>query len=275
MTEENLEKKDEKSKKRYRDTGRDYPYVSLDEAIKVIEAINNLGGYASKQEIGESLKKKGGWLGGLIVSTKRYGLIEGHGKFNLSEISKKILSPTYEGEEEDAKREAFLGVKLFSEIYERFGGNYPEDDLFCNILSRNYGIKDRSSAIRIVKIIKGAASFLNGIETPLEEGPNQELPNKQFANPQTNPNMDPRISPSGKIFSIAISAPLGNFILEADNKNEFIKIKNEKLKKVLDTIEALWPDDKKTTTKNKKSPDNNHSGSRAETSNTNLSSSNV
>ncbi len=242
MTKEKEKEADKIKKKRY--TEKDYPYISLDEAINVVRKINELGGFATKADLQQVLKRKGGWLGVTIVSTKRYGLVEGHGKLNLTEQAKKIIAPTYAGEEVEAKKQAFFDVPLFNEIYSRFNGNYPADDLFINILMRNHSIKNKREAIKLMNIIKENTKSVFGANKENAENfdvATDNIPMKHQENLTMKDNLIIQKIPA-KV-SIAISSSWANFSIPVKDKEEFKIIRKEKLNKILDTIEALWPEE--------------------------------
>lgn len=223
-----MEEKENKEKTNRRDV--QFPHISLDEAINVAKKIHGLGGFASKQELGSALKRKGGWLGVCIVSTKRYGLIEGHGRLELTELAKKIISPTYEGEASDAKKEAFLGIKLFSEINSRFKGKYPEENLFANILMRNYGVKNRKEATKLMNIIKKGTEVLlppSSEEIREEESEGEDLRKEKSGGQEGFTKKD---------ISIIVKAPGINHPFYAKDKKEFEKIIKDKLPIAIESV---------------------------------------
>jgi len=254
MTNEEIQKKDKKEKKN-RNTEKDYPYIPLDDAIATAKKIHELGGFASTQELGQALKRKGGWLGITIVSTKRYGLIEGHGKLKLTDLAKKIISPTYEGEDKEGMKEAFMGVKLFAEIYNRFKGKYPEENLFANMLTRNYKVTDKKEAIRIINILKKATQDTLGEAPNLEEEENEngkDNPILQMTN--TLPNQKTQHQQNRDKFFINIVSPMGNMVLPIYDKKSLTEFKNTKMKKLLETIEDFWPEEKEKRDDEQKNP---------------------
>ncbi|MCH8945822.1 MAG: hypothetical protein IIA85_02775 [Nanoarchaeota archaeon] len=220
MSEKQEQETEEKKNKRLSKRGKlSFPHISLDEAIIVAKKVHELGGFATIPLLGDALNKKGGWLAGYISSAKRYGLIEGYGQLNLTELAKRIISPTYEGEELAAKKEAFLMVELFSKIYYRFKGKYPDENLFINILIRNYGIKNRKEAIKLINIIrKETENLLQSSNGEIET----EEPNEK------NLDMGKPDGFSEKI-SIIIKAPNVNYPFYAKNKEEFEDIVKNKL----------------------------------------------
>jgi len=235
MTEEISNKVDKEKRKRDKDKG--YPYISLDEAIGVAKKIGELGGFATKADLQEAIKRKGGWLGMTIVSLKRYGLIEGHGKLNLTEQAKKIISPTFAGEEVEAKKQAFLGVQLFKEIYSRFKGVYPIDNLFVNLLIRNYNIKNKKEAIKTMNIIKENTKVVLGINTE------EDISEEKQVGVDIGIMKKPLVSHTGEYppkkdgkVSIYIHSPMGENNFKANDKVELKALKN-KIEKLFVLIE--------------------------------------
>lgn len=227
MSEEQEQKTEEEKNRGSGKRGKlSFPHISLDEALVVAKKIHELGGFATTSLLGDALDKKGGWLAGYIASAKRYGLIEGYGKLKLTELAKKIISPTYEGEEIAAKKEAFLMVELFSKIYSRFKGKYPEENLFRNILIRNYGIKNRKEATKLINIIiKETENLLQSSNGEIET----EEPNEK------NLDMGKPDGFSEKI-SIIIKAPGINHPFYAKDREEFEKIVKDKLPIAIESV---------------------------------------
>jgi hypothetical protein len=150
-----------------RGASKDYPLVTLDEALKVAEIVNRSGGQATGKVLSDELGAKGGWLVNKIVSTKRWGLISGGKgkKFELTELAKEIFYPKIDAAPMEAKRKAFLSVKLFGIVLDRFkAAGLPEDRFLRNILHTEYGVPTKDTAL-VVKIIRVAITDLGLMPT--------------------------------------------------------------------------------------------------------------
>lgn len=102
----------------------------------------------------------------LIKAGESYGIIDktAKDKYTLSELGRKIVAPTYEGEKEEAIRKAILTPTLMSKIYSDYDKHpIPESAYFINSLEQKYELP-RGKAAEIKEIlIKNAdfASFLS------------------------------------------------------------------------------------------------------------------
>jgi hypothetical protein len=122
----------------------DYPTIPLETALEVCKAIKQVGGKASSyQIISDALHVKGGSLNTRISSARRYGLIDSKELINTDLVA-KILNPIGPGEDLEAEKRAILSVGLFKEIYNKFGTDLPEENLFKNILHREFGVPEKS-----------------------------------------------------------------------------------------------------------------------------------
>ena len=148
-------------KGKVRGEAKDYPVINLRTAIDVAKVVKDCGDSATRENLETGLGKKGGQLGNMIAGTRRYVLIKGTGEMHLTELAKKILHPTSEQEKKDAIKEAFFGVQTFKIIYERFNGKFPREDLFKNILIRNYGVKTEKEAVRLANIIRDSIKLFD------------------------------------------------------------------------------------------------------------------
>ncbi len=84
-----------------------------------------------------------------IWGAEAYGLIikDELKKYSLSETGRKIVAPTYPGEENEAKRKAILTPTILSKFYIEYNKHpLPTEVYFTNLLETNFGIpRDRAS----------------------------------------------------------------------------------------------------------------------------------
>ncbi len=103
-----------------------FPYLTLDEAADVANAIHrNVGtGDCSDDQLAPwlSLSQKSSGFRLRISAAKMFGLIESvsAGSHKLSDLGRKIVDPA---QERMARAEAFLQVPLFSAVFEQYRGN--------------------------------------------------------------------------------------------------------------------------------------------------------
>ncbi|MBD3630040.1 hypothetical protein [Cyclobacterium sp.] len=146
------------------------PQRTIEDAIQIAELIYKnfagqetpLGTIAKIVGIGEKSTN----MTYLIKAGESYGIIDktAKDKFTLSELGRKIVAPTYEGEREEAIRKAILTPTLMSKIYSDYDKHpIPESAYFINSLEQKYEIpKGKSADIKDI-LIKNAdfASFLS------------------------------------------------------------------------------------------------------------------
>jgi hypothetical protein len=73
-----------------------------------------------------------------------YGIVkkEGQDKFGLSEVGRKILAPTYDGEDHEGMVKALLTPSTLSRFYTDYNGSSlpGTDQMFFNVLETRYGV---------------------------------------------------------------------------------------------------------------------------------------
>ena len=139
------------------------PQRTLEDVIKVAELIykNFAGGETPLSTIAKiiGLGEKSTNMTYVIKACESYGIIDKVGKdtYALSEIGRKIVAPTYEGEDKEATRKAILTPTLMSKIYSDYDKHpIPEDSFFINALEQKYLIpKPKASEIKEI-ILKNA-----------------------------------------------------------------------------------------------------------------------
>ena len=125
------------------------PSLTLPEAENIIRAINSIAGTEpiSEDSLPEIVNssKTSSLFGRKLGALMNYGLINdtGSNKCVLSSLGMKIVTPTSEGEEDEARKHALLRIDLIQQLLNRFvGGNLPQDDgALKNVLQREYSIR--------------------------------------------------------------------------------------------------------------------------------------
>ncbi|TWT42158.1 hypothetical protein RAS1_32880 [Phycisphaerae bacterium RAS1] len=92
-----------------------------------------------------------------------YGVLkkeEGAGQvFSLAETGRKIVAPTYDGEEREAIRKAVLTPTILSKFYSDYNGHaVPGDAHFPNVLETKFGVP-RGRTAEAIEIIKDNGKF--------------------------------------------------------------------------------------------------------------------
>jgi predicted nucleotide-binding protein len=148
----------------------DVPAASLDEALRVPEAI--LEHYAGKPTQPLHLAKalnvdpKGSQLKVLSGAAMAFGLTEGGSQattIGITDLAKRILRPTVEGGADIAKREAVLTPRVFGEFLRTYNGHsFPRPDIAINVLE-GMGVP-RNKAAEVLERIETSARNVGYLE---------------------------------------------------------------------------------------------------------------
>jgi len=140
-----------------------YPYFPLSSALKIAEAVKELGG--AKVPIRKSVlashfaqAEKSAVLQQRISAAKCFGLIEGRSAYTLTEAANRYFFPTTDLERNLALLDFLAAPESFTEIIKRFdGAKLPSRDILGNIFHRE---------ARVPESWKGriAAYFCNSAE---------------------------------------------------------------------------------------------------------------
>ena len=125
-----------------------YPYMSLKPAMKVSDALKDLGGSRSETQksvlahhLGE--KEKSQTLVQRITSARCYGLVEGRGTYTLTDVARRYYFPTSDTERQQALLEMVSAPACFGELIKKFdGAKIPEKSILANILHREFSVPD-------------------------------------------------------------------------------------------------------------------------------------
>lgn len=157
--------KDNNKVKQIRVSQSDVPAFSLKEALRVAEVIADEFGRqpAKPLHLAQGLNIKPGssrfrMLTGAAVA---YGITTGaynSNEIGLTDLGKKCISPTYEGEDTYAKREALLKPRILSEFLGKYNGSkLPSAKIGENVLI-DMGIAQERAA-DVLSMIKSSAQL--------------------------------------------------------------------------------------------------------------------
>lgn len=120
------------------------PYVNLTDVLKIIEQVylkcagsasrDSFSGIIDNSLTSSSYNKK-------LNTCKNFGLLkEEFKKIFLTDLAKRIVVPHNEEERAIAKKEAFLNIKIFQDVYERFCGKILDPSFLPNFFEREIKI---------------------------------------------------------------------------------------------------------------------------------------
>ena len=128
--------------KRARSTA--HPGLTIHEAARVARAVEEGGGKLSDEALATGLKTtaKASKFLRSVAAAGYYGLIQRKGGTStVTDLGKRVVTPTREGDDRAALAEAFGHPQLFKELLQRFDGRtLPRRELFHNILHTEFGI---------------------------------------------------------------------------------------------------------------------------------------
>jgi hypothetical protein len=120
-----------------------YPLYDLTEAVKVAEAVRDLGGDrtpVSKSLLAQHLKyaETGPSFFQRLSATKSFGLISGRGEYELTEQAKRYFFPTTDTDKATAAVAILSSPSSFKVLVQRFdGGKLPPNNMLGNILQKD------------------------------------------------------------------------------------------------------------------------------------------
>lgn len=126
-----------------------FPYLALDEAIEVANAIHrNVGtGACSDDQLAPwlSLSQKSSGYRLRIYTTKMFGLIDSPspGAYQMTDLGRRIVDPV---QEPKAKAEAFLEVPLFSAVFNKFRGGTLPPTTALEVELRTLGVAQKQTS---------------------------------------------------------------------------------------------------------------------------------
>jgi hypothetical protein len=153
------------------DTKRDtaFPVYTIDEALKVATAVNELGGArtaVAKSMIAKHMKyaQSGPSFFQRLSAAKSFGMIRGWGDYGLTDSAKRFFYPTSDIEKKNAGMEFLRTPVPFARIISRFeGSKLPPNEMIGNIMHNEAGVppswKDRAASIFL-----RSANFIGAID---------------------------------------------------------------------------------------------------------------
>ena len=133
----------------------DCPNLTLEQSLKIAQGIwdHYAGKGAAPHNVAMALDlspTSGGWRN-LCGASIAYGLTEGGyaaNEISLTELGRRIVAPTSEGDDKRALQQAVLIPRIPGEFFRQYDrAKFPRDDIAANILTGKGIPKDRASAL--------------------------------------------------------------------------------------------------------------------------------
>lgn len=146
-----------------------YPLYDLGEAVKVTEAVRDLGGGnvpVSKSLLAQHMKyaENGPSFFQRVGAAKAFGLIEGRGSYSLTDLAKQYFYPTVENGKEAAAVLSLTFPKAFSILVKKFdGGKLPNLEMIGNIIHSEAGIPVSKKSI-LAGLFLRSVQFIGAID---------------------------------------------------------------------------------------------------------------
>jgi hypothetical protein len=174
----------------------EFPYLDLDAAVEVAQAVHQVGGSSCgwdqvAAQMGQTAT--GGGFRMRVMTAKTFGLVTyGQGIVTLTDLGKRLNDPQ---QEKAAKADSFLKVELYNKIYEQFKNGIlpPADALENEIVKMGVAPKQKGKARQAFQRSANSAGYfwsgpnrlvrpaIRGSATPVhapEVGP-EKLPKKK------------------------------------------------------------------------------------------------
>jgi hypothetical protein len=128
-------------------SSEDLPKKSLEDALRIPIVIKDNYGKtgASWEQIAAGLGSSANTVNNkyLLWSATAYGIItkDDQGNYKLSENGRKILAPTFDGEDREGIIKAIATPSILARFYSDYSSSpLPQGDIFKNVLEQKYGI---------------------------------------------------------------------------------------------------------------------------------------
>jgi hypothetical protein len=125
----------------------DLPKKTLEDALKVAAAIKTNYGKtgATLDQIAKAMDMSASSTSNkyFVWSATAYGIVtkEAENNYKVTEIGRKILSPTFDGEDREGVIKAIATPSVLARFYSDYSSStLPQGDIFKNVLEENYGI---------------------------------------------------------------------------------------------------------------------------------------
>lgn len=156
--------------KRSRISQSDFPNISLEESLRIARGIwdNYAGKGAAPHNVAMALDlspTSGGWRN-LCGASIAYGLTEGGynaSEITLTELGRRIVAPTSEGDDLLALQEAALKPRVLGDFYKQYDrAKFPRDDIAANVLVAKGLPKERVTGL--VALLKRNGDYVGFIK---------------------------------------------------------------------------------------------------------------
>jgi hypothetical protein len=170
----------------------EFPYLDLDAAVEVAQAVHQVGGSSCgwdqlAAQMGQSAT--GGGFRMRVMTAKTFGFVTyGQGTVTLTELGKRLNDPQ---QEKAAKADSFLKVELYNKIYEQFKNGIlpPADALENEIVKMGVAPKQKGKARQAFQRSANSAGYF-------WSGPNRLVRPKASTAPA--PAIEPELEPDKK-----------------------------------------------------------------------------
>ena len=148
--------------KRPQIASEDLPKKTLEDALTVALAIKDNYGKtgASWEQVANAMGTSASNVNGkyLLWSATAYGIVtKEENNYKLSETGRKILAPTYDGEDREGIIKAIATPSILAHFYSDYSSSpLPQGDIFRNVLEQKYGIPSNRIAETINLILANA-----------------------------------------------------------------------------------------------------------------------
>ena len=155
---------------------KDFPNLPLENALRIAQAIwdHYAGKGAAPHDVAMAIgmaPTSGSWRN-LCGTSIAYGLTEGgynSKEIILTDLGRRIVSPTEEGDDANAMAEAMMQPRIIKEFYEKYDkAKFPADNIAGNVLISMGLPKERAD--KSVSILKQNGTFV-GIIKQTKTGP--------------------------------------------------------------------------------------------------------
>lgn len=233
------------AEKRSKISQTDIPNISLEQATKIALALweNFAGKGSAPHNVAMALDlspTSGGWRN-LCGASIAYGLSEGGynaSAITLTELGRRLVAPTQEGEDQKARREAALKPRVPGEFFRRYDrAKFPRDDIAANVLASMGIPKER--AAQLVTLLKENGRFA-GLIQETKTGPFVAL-DEALIVPISRPEVEEE-NPSIEVKPAIVATSNGNIstlptLGTVDNSRVFIT--HGKNTKIVEQIQKL------------------------------------
>ncbi len=220
------------------------PLLPLSEALRLAQSLNDdfAGGSAAPHQLAMavSLSPTSGTWKDLSGASVAYGLTEGGSQaqtITLTELGRRIVAPTEDGQDTAAKVEAALRPRILRALFEKYNrAKFPQDKIALNVLVEMGAPKDRAE--RALEVIKRNGEFVGivhetktgpfvAIDTPLPpaepaEGTTGTQEGQAPARSSTQPEARSPTKPAPTMPAEAKEASLGQRVFITHGKNKEI-----------------------------------------------------